>query len=64
MEDIDVWRSANLLIEQYEARAIVVACEREIEMLKREDFDGAEAWQKIILAIDKLMRGATAGPVC
>jgi hypothetical protein len=58
MEDIDIWRSANLLIQNHGPDAIKAAAMREVEMLQRGDEEGAIVWQRIILAIDKLMRGA------
>lgn len=56
MDEIDIWRAANLLIQQHGPEAIKVAAMREIEMLQRQDENGAIVWQKIILAIDQLMR--------
>ena len=55
MEEVDIWRSANFLIQQHGPDAIKIAALREVEMLNSGDDEGAQAWQRIILAIDALM---------
>ena len=53
--DLDIWRAANLLIEQHGPRAIVEATKREIELLQSGEQQGAAMWRRIISAINKLM---------
>jgi hypothetical protein len=55
MEEIDIWRSANLMIQQHGPNAIVEAAKRQIALLEKGDITGAAVWAQIALAIDKLM---------
>ncbi len=56
MQEIDIWRTANLLIEQHGAQAIVVAAQRQVAILQNGDEDGARVWLRVIRSIDQLMR--------
>jgi hypothetical protein len=56
----DIWRSANLLIEQHGYRALVVSVERYLEFIRQEDEEGAALWRRIGTAVDQLLR-ATSG---
>lgn len=60
MREIDAWRSAQLLVQQHGPDAILEAAKRQIVLQKQDDIEGVEAWGKIILAIDKLLREAPA----
>lgn len=64
MDEIDIWRTANLLIQQHGVRAIVEAARREVEMLESGNETGATAWRQIIRAVNQLMCGgpSTAEP--
>jgi hypothetical protein len=55
MEEIDIWRTANLLIQQHGARAIGEAARRAVDMLQNENEDGAAAWLQIIRAVNQLL---------
>jgi len=59
MEQIDIWRAAHQLIQQHGSDAIKVAALREVELLGKGDDEGAQVWQRIMLAIDALMLNKT-----
>jgi hypothetical protein len=52
--DLDIRRSAWVLIQRYGADAAVEAAARADEMLDVGDVDGARVWQRIANAIDHL----------
>ena len=54
MEEIDIWRSANLLIEQHGDKAAEVAAGKIVEMQRAEDGDGMSTWACILMAIRAL----------
>ena len=47
MKQKDIYRSANLLIEQYQEGALLEAMKRQIELRDKGDETGAYYWQKI-----------------
>jgi hypothetical protein len=60
MDEIDIWRAANLLIEQHGPQAILEAARRQVAMLENDDAEGAAVWARITLAISTLMSGKPA----
>lgn len=58
--DIDIWRSANLLVKQYRADAPIQAAMRADAMLEKGDFDGYAVWKRIIQAVEELRSTAPA----
>lgn len=59
--DIDIWRSANLLIKQHGADAAIVAAQRADELLAAGDVEGQLVWKRIITAINDLQRTMLKG---
>jgi len=59
MDDIDIYRSAKLLIDQYGADAVVEAAMRADAMLERGDMEGAAVWKRVVRAIAEIQ--ATEG---
>lgn len=59
--DIDVFRSANLLIEQHGGEAAIHAAMRADELLEAGDVDGAAVWRRIVLAVNKLLSEVPEG---
>lgn len=55
-EDIDIWRTACLMVQRYGRRADVESWERVEDLLEAGDNEGADAWKQIIHAIDELQR--------
>lgn len=51
MEEIDAYRTANILIKQYQGEAHSIALKRRLSMMSQSDFNGADAWQRIAEAV-------------
>lgn len=62
VSELDVWRAANLLIEQHGEDAEVVAAQRADELTEREDYEGRGVWLRIMHAISALQAKPT-GPL-
>ena len=56
VDDIDIWRSAKLLIDQHGDEAPIHAAMRADELLAAGDLDGYAAWKRIVRAVDDLLR--------
>ena len=54
MEEIDVWRSAALLIRQHGEDAAIVAAQRADALLAEGATEGFRTWQRIVSAINEL----------
>jgi hypothetical protein len=54
LTDIDIWRAANLLIQQDGEDAEIVAAQRADVMLDRGDRDGELVWLRIRRAVAEL----------
>jgi hypothetical protein len=52
--DIDIWRAANLLIEQHGKDAEWIAIQRVEEMNHQNDLGGSITWGRIRLAVAEL----------
>ncbi len=53
--DLDIYRSANELIEQYGAAADIEAAMRADEALAAGDMEGEAVWLRIVKAIEELL---------
>lgn len=53
VSDLDIWRSANLLIKRDGDGAGLVATQRADELLAVGDAEGHAAWVRIRVAIDE-----------
>jgi hypothetical protein len=62
INELDIYRAANLLIRQHRADAEFVAAQRADELLARGDPDGQLVWRRIRRAIVELQASPT-GPV-
>jgi hypothetical protein len=60
--DIDIWRSAKILVDNHGADAPVVASMRAAEMINRGDGEGLAVWKRIMAAIDELLNTTPGGP--
>jgi len=56
--DIDIWRSANLLMKQHGEDAPIEAAMLADAMLEKGDLDGYAVWKRIIQAIEDLQTTA------
>ena len=53
--DLDIWRSARVLIDQHGADAPVEAAMRADAMLEAGDLDGRAVWVRILKAVEELL---------
>lgn len=61
--DIDIYRSAKMLIDRHGADAAVHAAMRADKMLDAGDLDGAAVWRRIVAAIEDLQKTEPGGAV-
>ncbi len=54
--DLDIFRSANLLIRQHGKDAPIHAAMRADAMLEKGDPDGYAVWKRILRALEELQR--------
>ena len=60
--DLDVYRSANILVKRHGKNAPIHAAMRADAMLDKGDLDGYAVWKRILRAVEELQREiATAG---
>ncbi len=52
--DIDIYRSANLLVKQHREDAPIHAAMRADAMLEAGDLDGYATWKRILRAVEEL----------
>lgn len=60
IQDIDIYRSANLVIEQYGEDAVIEAAMRADAMLDKGHIDGQRVWLAIMRAIEEVQRAKKA----
>ena len=53
--DIDLYRSANELIEQHGEDAPILAAMRADELMDAGDMDGRAVWLRIVKAVEELL---------
>jgi hypothetical protein len=53
--DLDIYRTAQLLVRQHGADAAIHAAMRHDAVLERGDLDGAAVWKRVLAAIDVLL---------
>ncbi len=56
VSEIDIYRSAKMLIDQHGEDAGLEAAMRADAMLEKGDLDGKRAWLRIMKAVDELQR--------
>jgi hypothetical protein len=56
IDDIDVWRAANILVKQHGENAALVAAQRADELLAQGDIEGEIVWKQITAAVSELQR--------
>jgi len=54
--DLDIWRTANILVKQHGDDAAIVAAQRADELLERGDLEGQRVWKRIVSAVRELKR--------
>ncbi len=53
--DLDIYRSANVLVKQHGKDAPVHAAMRADAMLEKGDLDGCAVWRRILRAVEELL---------
>ncbi len=53
--DLDIWRSANLLVKHHGEDAPIEAAMRADAMLEKGDLDGYAVWKRVIKAVGELL---------
>ena len=53
--EIDIWRSAKLLIGQHGDEAPIFAAMRVDELLEASDLDGYTVWKRVLKAVEELL---------
>ncbi len=54
--DLDIYRSANLLVKRHGQDAPIHAAMRADAMLDKGDLDGYAVWRRILRAVEELRR--------
>ena len=54
--DLDIYRSASVLIPEHGAGAALEAAQRADAMLERGDMDGCAVWKRILAAVKEIER--------
>ena len=54
IDDIDIYRSAKLLIDKHGDEAAITAIKRATELLDAGDVDGYAVWKRTLRAIEQL----------
>ena len=54
--DLDIFRSANVLVKQHGQDAPIQAAMRADELLEAGDLEGCEVWKRIMRAVEELQR--------
>ena len=59
--ELDIYRSANVLVKRHGADAPIHAAMRADAMLEKGDLDGYAVWRRILRAVEEL-QGVGPGP--
>jgi hypothetical protein len=61
--EIDIWRSAYLMIKRYGDTALEESATRADELAADGDHDGAATWRRITMAVEQLANNTPTGLV-
>jgi hypothetical protein len=61
MNELDVWRAANILLKRYKADAVLIAAKRADALLDQGDMEGCGVWIRVTRAITELEQKMAAG---
>jgi hypothetical protein len=56
MNELDIWRAANILLKRYKADAVLIAAKRADAFLEQGDMEGRGVWIRVTRAITELER--------
>ncbi len=54
--DLDIWRSAQVLVKLHGQDAPIHAAMRADAMLDKGDLDGCAVWRRIVRAVEELLK--------
>ncbi len=54
--DLDIFRTANVLIREHGDDAALEAAQRADAMLEKGDMEGAAVWRRVLKAVEELQR--------
>ena len=54
--DLDIYRSANVLVHEHGEDAALEAAQRADAMLERGDMEGCAVWKRIVRAVEEIER--------
>ena len=54
--DLDIYRSATVLVRDHGAGAALEAAQRADAMLERGDMDGCAVWKRIVATVEEIER--------
>ncbi len=57
--DLDIYRSANLLVKHHGEDAPIQAAMRADPMLEKGDLDGYAVWKRVLRAVEDLLQSIT-----
>ncbi len=63
LSDLDIYRSAKQLVDQFGEDAPIEAAIRTDRMLDCGDLDGLVVWKRIIRVVEELLQEQPEGPV-
>ena len=61
MTDLDIYRSAKVLVDQHGDEAPIHAAMRADELLDIANLDGAAVWRRVLKAIKEILRTEPTG---
>jgi hypothetical protein len=61
--EIDIWRTANLLLRRYDREAQAEGAARTEALAAAGDHEGAAVWRRITAAVGQLANKTPAGPL-
>ncbi len=59
--DLDIYRSASVLIREHGEDASLEAAQRADAMLEKGDVEGATVWRRVLKAVEELQRDQVSG---
>ena len=60
IDDVDIWRAADLLIKRHGDDAGMIAAQRADELLNHRDLEGYAIWRCILASVSDLTRTSPA----
>ena len=61
VDDIDIYRTANVLVEMHGENAPLQASMKADALLEAGDVDGQAVWKRILAAVDELLLAGRPG---